>query len=323
MPQPGGPMLNRLAVLLVVSLAFASCSSGSTPTVAPNAPQTWQINAGGSAQSEALQAVDFYPHAMTINEGDTIVWNFPALEPHTISIPPTGQPLPPGPLNRAPVGGHFFDGTAYISSGFINSGGSYAVTFTKAGTYSVFCLLHQPEMVAVITVQTAGSTLPATQAQYNSMGQDDFALDITAAAQSVLAFPYQPGGTVLAAGTQPGAPSGPPADSTVERFLDGKTMDANVTVPVGGTLTWNNISQLPHTVTFPVAGQLVAPGSPFRPAAGGASYDGSTYTNSGVMRPGGSYSLTFTAPGTYPYVCLFHGGSGENGEGMVGTVTVK
>lgn len=316
-------MSNRLACLLLVVFALAACSSGATPSVAPNAPLTWQINAGGSAQSEALQAVDFYPHAMTINEGDTIVWTFPALEPHTISIPPPGQPLPPGPINRAPVGGHFFDGSAYISSGFINSGGSYAVTFTKAGTYSVFCLLHQPEMVAVITVQPAGSSLPSTQAQYVAMGQADFALDINAAAQSVSAFPYQPGGTILAAGTQPGAPNGPPADSTVERFLNGPTMDPNVTVPVGGTLTWKNISQLPHTVTFPAAGQPVAPGSPFRPAAGGASYDGSTYTNSGVMPPGGTYSLTFTAAGTYVYVCLFHGGSGENGEGMIGTVTVK
>ncbi|MDQ6823199.1 MAG: plastocyanin/azurin family copper-binding protein, partial [Candidatus Eremiobacteraeota bacterium] len=142
-------------------------------------------------------------------------------------------------------------------------------------------------------------------------------------AQSVLAFPYPVGGTVLAAGTQPGAPGGPPADSSVERFLNGKTMDPNVTVPVGGTLTWNNISQLPHTVTFAAAGQPMPPGPPFRPAAGGATYDGSTYTNSGLMPPGASYSLTFTKAGIYPYVCLFHGGTGENAEGMIGTVTVK
>ncbi len=56
--------------------------------------------------------------------------------------------------------------------------------------------------------------------------------------------------------------------------------------------------------------------------AGGKTYDGSGYRNSGVAPQGPnaphfSYSLTFTKAGTYKYVCLFHTPA------MAGTVIVK
>ncbi|MDQ6931515.1 MAG: plastocyanin/azurin family copper-binding protein, partial [Candidatus Eremiobacteraeota bacterium] len=56
------------------------------------------------------------------------------------------------------------------------------------------------------------------------------------------------------------------------------------------------------------------PGAP----AGGPTYNGTVYTNSGLIPPGGSYQLTFTAAGTYTYYCTFH-----SPEGMVGTVVVQ
>lgn len=86
-------------------------------------------------------------------------------------------------------------------------------------------------------------------------------------------------------------------------------------------MTWKDLSSNePHTVTFPVAGQALPPlpGDPFTPPIGGSTYDGSSITNSGVMNPGGSYSLTFTKAGTYTYMCLFH-----DAFGMIGTVVVK
>jgi len=98
-------------------------------------------------------------------------------------------------------------------------------------------------------------------------------------------------------------------------------MNSAITVPVGTTLTWTNQSNnVPHTVTFPIAGQAPPGGSPDRvPPAPGATYDGTALRNSGTMAPGASYSLTFTAVGTYVYYCLFHDGPG----GMIGTVTVQ
>jgi plastocyanin len=92
-----------------------------------------------------------------------------------------------------------------------------------------------------------------------------------------------------------------------------------ITANVGDTVTWADGSGEPHTVTFgkwpfhPGADQELA-------SAGGSTFDGSGYTNSGLLPPGANYSLTFSQPGTYDYVCLFHSNPGG---GMVGRVVVQ
>lgn len=312
----------RAYALVFLLLVFAANGCSSTNPAGPTiGPQGWQVGAGGSAQSEALQALDFYPNVITINAGDTITWVDSTTEPHTISIPPAGQAPPAGPP-QPPVGGNIFDGTTYVSSGFMQTGTPYAVTFTKAGTYKYYCLIHQPEMAGTIVVQPAGSIVPKSQAQYTSEGQADLTVDIGAAMSSISTFPYASGGPQLAAGIAPGLAAGAPSQSTVMRFLSSPQLGnqpLNVTVAVGASLTWTNQSNnSPHTVSFPVAGQQPPPGPPDRPSAGGATYDGTAFTSSGVMPPGGKYTLTFTKAGTYTYYCLFH-----SGEGMTGTVTVQ
>ncbi len=311
--------LSALAASLVLLPLIAGCSSGGTTALAPAPPGTmaWNLTAGGSAQSEALQTLDYYPNAITINAGDSITWTNSAIEPHTVAIPAVGQTIPAGPP-QPKVGGNVYDGTAYISSGFFNMGATYSVTFTQPGTYTVYCLIHQPEMVATVVVQPTGSALPKNQAQYATIGLADFSVDIAAAGQAPLAFPYPIDGNILAAGIQPGAAPLPATQASVVRYLHGKTLDSTTTISVGTTVTWNDISQLPHTVTFPILGQAVPPGSPQRPPAGGNTYDGSTIVNSGVLLPGKSFSLTFTKAGTYAYFCLFHAD-----EGMTGTIVVK
>lgn len=314
-------MRSGTLICFLCLVAIGGCSPSSGGNSAPLVAQTWRIAAGGSAQAEALQALDFYPNAITINEGDTIAWLDPTSEPHTISIPPAGQTPPAGPP-QPPVGGNVFDGTAYVSSGFLQTGVAYSVKFTKAGTYKYYCLIHQPEMSGTIIVQPAGTALPKSQGDYAAAGQADLGVDINAALASVSAFPYSPGANHLAAGIAPGLAAGPPSQATVMRFLTSPALGntpVNVSVPVGGSVTWTNQSNnSPHTVTFPVAGQTPPPGPPDIPAAGGSTYDGSVFTNSGVIPPGVSYTLTFTKAGTYAYYCLFH-----SGEGMTGTVTVQ
>ena len=56
-----------------------------------------------------------------------------------------------------------------------------------------------------------------------------------------------------------------------------------LTIRVGDTVTWNNVDDRPHTVT---------------------GEDGTF--DSGTMDEGASFSFTFTAPGTYAYICAFH-----------------
>src|SRR5271166_3617997 len=86
----------------------------------------------------------------------------------------------------------------------------------------------------------------------------------------------------------PDAPQGPNAVS-INNF---KFDPATLTVPVGTTVTWTNLDEEPHTV---------------------AAKDGSFHSPG--LDTHGSYSFTFTAPGTFDYICSIH-------PFMTGTVVV-
>ena len=59
-----------------------------------------------------------------------------------------------------------------------------------------------------------------------------------------------------------------------------------MTVPVGTTVQWRNDGALPHTITSDVGAAR--------------TFD------SGIIRTGGTYSLTFDAPGSFAYHCDVH-----------------
>jgi plastocyanin len=291
----------------------------------------WDVDAGGQQADQALQALDFFDENITIDAGDSVTWNTdPAnAEPHTVTFlgPVTKPPAPGNPLNANPAGGSSYDGTVFTNSGFLAMGATYTLTFPKAGTYAYLCLLHQPVMTGIVTVQPAGTKYPHSRSFYLNEGR--MALDQTLqnAKNSVALFPYANGGTHLAAGIAPGLAMGPPSNATVLRFIDSTTFAPTtshtsvLTVALGSTLTWTNLTlNEPHTVTFVPQGQPV-PGNPFSPPTGppsGQTYDGTALVNSGVLAPGQSFSLTFTKRGVYTYRCLFHDASG-----MIDTVVVN
>jgi len=96
---------------------------------------------------------------------------------------------------------------------------------------------------------------------------------------------------------------------------------------VGETVTWTNRDpETPHTITFgtePAGGQLAAfaPSGIDRPGHATISAVGqsvnSGFTGQGVPF-GTQFQVTFTAPGTYTYICALH-----DDLGMVGTITVR
>jgi plastocyanin len=317
--------MKRLAyAACVISLLLAGCE-GANNTVAPpksNGPLTWNVQAGGSDQNEALQALQYYPATITIDEGDSITWRYPAGEPHTVTFlgPKSAPPPPNDPSVPAPAGGATYDGSTYTSSGFMLGGQTYTLTFTKAGTYKYYCLIHG-EMVGTVVVQPAGTAYPTTVGSIVQQVPTALASDLKTATDAVAQFPYAKGGPHLAAGMSPGLGAPPLSNASVVRFLDGDQLsDTSVTVAVGTTVTWTNLdTNLPHTVTFPVSGQEVPQMDPFSPPSGGSTYDGSTLVNSGPLFGGQSFSLTFTKAGTYTYNCLFH----DDTEHMVGTVIVQ
>jgi plastocyanin len=106
-----------------------------------------------------------------------------------------------------------------------------------------------------------------------------------------------------------------------------------LTIRVGDTVTWRwSMNPAPHTVTFnsgkpspadivpgPGPGELMlGPAAfPIGPAGPVVSYDGTVQVNSGIPTdPNGTYSLTFTRPGTFGYICALH-------PGMRGEVNVR
>lgn len=105
------------------------------------------------------------------------------------------------------------------------------------------------------------------------------------------------------------------------RFLSTSDVTAQMTtVTAGSTVIWTNLSNnVPYTVTFAPVGQTFPEIDPFVPASGGHVYGGTTIVNSGPLFPGQSYSITFPAPGTYVYHCLFH----DDGENMIATLVVR
>ncbi len=95
-----------------------------------------------------------------------------------------------------------------------------------------------------------------------------------------------------------------------------------ITIDAGDSVTWTADGDA-HTVTFLSGTNPPAPldSATFTPA-GGNTYSGTEFLNSGFLTPPSvpdgvhSYTITFTQPGTYTYNCLLH-------PGMTGTVVVQ
>ncbi len=83
-----------------------------------------------------------------------------------------------------------------------------------------------------------------------------------------------------------------------------------------------NISSVPFIEILPGLPPVLNPQAAFPSVPSGSNYDGSSFLNTGLMNPSGdpknptSFSLTFTATGTFDYLCLVHGTA------MSGTIVV-
>jgi plastocyanin len=85
---------------------------------------------------------------------------------------------------------------------------------------------------------------------------------------------------------------------------------AEVTINVGDTIRWENVGQSVHHAGSNPSTAINS--------SDVANPEGANFFDSGLVKPGESFSYTFTKPGTYKYVCIAHEGSG-----MLGQVTVR
>ena len=329
--------MSKLAVRLAVGLALALVVCGGAFAAPAATPVTWQAHVGGATPDEAVQAMAFLPTQLTIDEGDTVTWTFAPV--HTVSFLSGGNPpelvtmTPDGlllsPAVAFPSGGPVYDGTGYVNSGVLPAGPdatSFALTFSKAGAYSYVCLLH-PGMAGQVIVQAAGAAYPETQASATARGQAELYSKLSAGntliQNSKVTSTSANGATNYAVNNGIGG-----NQTTVLRFLP-----TELTINAGDSVTWTqNDPHEIHTVTFydpagekpiftDVQPQENGPPKFFIRNAGpegGNTVDKVGFYNSGIMAPGQSYTLTFSKPGTYTYLCAVHAA-----EGQVGTIVVK
>jgi plastocyanin len=85
---------------------------------------------------------------------------------------------------------------------------------------------------------------------------------------------------------------------------------SRVTINVGDTIKWENTGNSVHHATDDH--EMALNGDDVKSPSGAAAFD------SGFMRPGETFTHTFTTPGVYKYVCVAHEASG-----MIGEVVVK
>lgn len=141
----------------------------------PNGTTIWHIPAGRTGSDSRIEIYDYFPKNVSVQEGDTVIWTStffhqvifhpgqPAPE-FVVPTPVEGQELPNlvvSPEVAFPIkpSGEF-DGTEMFSSGLIGTlggplpgGTTFAMTFSKAGSYDYVCATHRPlGMEGVITV---------------------------------------------------------------------------------------------------------------------------------------------------------------------------
>jgi plastocyanin len=123
--------------------------------------------------------------------------------------------------------------------------------------------------------------------------------------------------SAVAIGGIAGCLGGSPASSkTVEMTDDLVFRPAEVTVAQGGTVTWENVGSVGHTVT--AYEDRIPNGATFF-ASGGVDTERGARNDvtAGLIGEGETYTHTFDVAGTYEYFCIPH-----ESTGMVGTVEV-
>lgn len=317
-------------VLMVLALAFAGLAA--LPTGRAATPLTFHVTLGTASPDMALMGMAYYPGALTVHQGDVIVFSDYLPEPHTVTAGvqgPVFNPLPFFvPQNLSGPGTATFTNSGILNSGFLFPGSpfgnSVAITMgVGPGTYTFRCVLH-PFMSATVTVVPDSQKLPKTDAQYQQIAHASETTDIAHARDIAEASAYAAATAADIGGTGiEVAVGGGNGVSTVMRFFS-----SNLTVHVGDTVHFVNQDPFtPHTVTFgaePLGGiaGLVAPANRTFPFNAATSYDGSFNLSSGFLLSifpwGRMFNVTFTAPGTYTYICGLH-----DVMGMTGTINVE
>ena len=312
----------------------------------PLQAEIWIAQVGAQSSDKAKQAMAFLPNELWIHATDSIQWTVAADEIHTVTFLTPGPPPQIRPPIFSPAGafvgcpgptpdGSSFNGSACVTSAPTQLGQIYTVQFPSPGNFKLVCLVHV-RMTGTIHVLDPWESLPHDQAFYDRQAQHQQAellSDASGLAGRGNADAQQSSAHGVTAGISAiSATGGGSFMAAVWRFLGGTTV-----VRVGDTVEWTNLSPTAvHTVTFGVEPPILAPPSQ------GVTQDSDGVRHATISSPNQSvnsgflimpnqetvglpqwpveitrFRVTFTAPGTFNYICGLH-----DFLGMVGKVIV-
>jgi len=316
------------------------------------AQQDWHARVGGQSADMSKQAVAFLPNEIWIHAGDSITWTFGSGDIHTVTFLTVGQVYPFDQSNGCPPitpSGLPFDGSSCVSSAPLTLGQTYQVIFPQAGNYEIVCLVHG-QMFGTIHVLDPDLPLPHDQAFYDDEAKEQLKALLEDADRHQHHAEYQHSigdmfsakvsshtKSVTAGVGEIAATAGGQQSFSLVRFISG-----TVTIHASDTVEWTNLDpEIGHTITFGTVPQDLidpscSPNCVVSTDPDGALHATITTTlqdvHSGLIAalledepgvpqapvsPPTRFRITFTTPGTYPYVCAFH-----DNLGMDGTVIV-
>ena len=258
------------------------------------------------------------------------------------------------PPNGTTPDGSTFDGNGCVNSGLIKTPGTtYTVTFSNTGNYVVVCLLHANQS-GTIHVLAASQPIPHDQEFYDRQArveERDLLYDRDGGLGAKLredaprdsddGNPHAQHGmhiVVMGAGELVATPGGA---QSVSKMRFGRE---SITIHAGQTLEWASSDVSGHSVAWgqePPGGFTPLDPATFSPnvvvshdpdgvlhaivtSTSDSVYSGriapasQERTGLGQLAPGATrFRVTFTTPGTYPYVCAYHDEIGMKGEVIV------
>ena len=251
-----------------------------------------------------------------------------------------GQPnILVNPAVAAPTPERTTDGTEYRNSGLPPLEGRpkpYKLKFTRAGTFKYLCAVHTPRMTGSVKVVPKGRKIPSAQADAAATRRQ--ALRDVEHARRLSA--YKPKGARIIAGHDRGgsallrffpAVKNVKVGETLELAIDSKT-EAHTFSFGPRAYLMQAVRDLIKPVGPPPAGQpptlalnplvLFPSDPPPAPPLHTGTNHGNGFLNTGFVDGDSntpfpvSTRVTFTAKGTFPYICLIH-------PNMVGKVNVR
>jgi plastocyanin len=177
-------------------------------------------------------------------------------------------------------------GATAFNSGNMPPGATFTFVFTVPGTYTYLCQYHEWMSGTVIVVGGSSSSSSSTSTSTSSSTTSSTASSSSSSssATGASAAPVKVSMYNGAGNPTTGAPGYAPDNITI-------------VIGVNNTVVWTNNDTVAHTVTTT------------------STPSGVAAINSGEMLPGATFTYTFTVPGVYKYICVYH-------SWMIGTVTV-